>query len=266
MKTVAISFFSLSIAPMQEFRDFFHTLLDQSRETIRPYYSDTDLAVETKSDDTPVTLADRETERILREHINETFPSHGIIGEEFGTENPDAEFVWVLDPIDGTKSFVTGVPLFGTLIALLKDGQPILGAIDQPILSQRIIGDGQTTHFNGRPVKLRKPVSLQQATLLTTDPLVPSQLHNAAGWDKLSNSVRLYRTWGDCYGYLLLASGKADIMVDPIVEKWDLLSLIPIIRGAGGTITDWHGGDPVQGNSIVAAHPDLHPEILGLLS
>ena len=251
---------------MQEFQDFFHSLLDAARDTIRPYYADSSLAVETKSDDTPVTIADRETERILREKINQTYPTHGIIGEEFGTENPDAEFVWVLDPIDGTKSFVTGVPLFGILIALLKDGLPILGSIDQPILSQRIIGDGQSTYFNGRQVHLRKPSSLQQATLLTTDPLVPAQLHNAGGWDKLTNTVRLYRTWGDCYGYLLLAAGKADIMVDPIVEKWDLLSLIPIIRGAGGTITDWQGNDPVQGNSIVASHPDLHGEILEILN
>jgi len=250
---------------MQDFHKFFHELLDLSREIIFPYYEDSELSVETKADDTPVTLADRETERVLREKINEAFPSHGIIGEEFGTENGDAEFVWVLDPIDGTKSFVAGVPLFGTLVALLKEGQPILGAIDQPVLDQRVIGDGTVTRFNGKPVQIRKPSSLEQATLLTTDPLEPAQLHNAAGWAALTSTVRLYRTWGDCYGYLLLAAGKADIMVDPIVEKWDLLSLIPIIRGAGGQITDWHGGNPVTGNSIVAAHPDLHGEIMDLL-
>jgi histidinol phosphatase-like enzyme (inositol monophosphatase family) len=250
---------------MQDFHKFFHELLDLSREIILPYYSDSELSVETKKDDTPVTLADRETERRLRECINNIHPSHGIIGEEFGTEHPDAEFVWVLDPIDGTKSFVAGVPLFGTLIALLHQGQPILGAIDQPVLDQRVIGDGEITRFNNREVQIRKPISLQQATLLTTDPLEPARLHNAAGWDSLTNQVRLYRTWGDCYGYLLLAAGKADIMVDPIVEKWDLLSLIPIIRGAGGQITDWDGEDPVSGNSIIAAHPDLHREILEYL-
>ena len=247
------------------FTSFFHELLDLARDTIRPVYFSPDLVVESKADDTPVTFADRETERVLRERIEAKYPQHGIIGEEFGNAREDAEFVWVLDPIDGTKSFVGGVPLFGTLVALLQNGQPILGAIDQPILDQRIIGDGKVTHLNGQPVLLRKPSTLDRATLLTTDPLEPAKRHDPTGWEKLISQVHLYRTWGDCYGYLLLASGKADIMVDPIVEKWDLLSLIPIIRGAGGTITDWHGGDPVAGNSIVAAHPDLYGKILEVL-
>ena len=247
------------------FTKFFHELLDLARDTIRPIYFSADLEVESKSDDTPVTFADRETERLLRIEIEKRYPTHGIIGEEFGTIREDAEFVWVLDPIDGTKSFVTGVPLFGTLVALLHEGQPILGAIDQPVLDQRIIGDGKQALYNGKLVTLRKPASLDQSTLLTTDPLMPAQLHNSESWDALARKVRLYRTWGDCYGYLLLATGKADIMVDPIVEKWDLLSLIPIIRGAGGTITDWNGNDPVSGNSIVAAHPDLHGVVLDVL-
>ena len=250
----------------EEFESFFHELLDLARDTIRPIYFSPDLEVESKSDDTPVTFADRETERLLRIRIEEKYPEHGIIGEEYGTIREDAEYVWVLDPIDGTKSFVGGVPLFGTLIALMKNGQPILGAIDQPILDQRIIGDGKVTRLNGDQVFQRKPTTLDRATLLTTDPLEPARRHDPQGWDALASEVHLYRTWGDCYGYLLLASGKADIMVDPIVEKWDLLSLIPIIRGAGGVITDWHGKDPVTGNSIVAAHPDLHDEVLRILN
>ena len=249
----------------EEFETFFHELLDLARDTIRPIYFSSDLEVESKLDDTPVTFADRETERLLRIEIEKRYPEHGIIGEEYGTTREDAEFVWVLDPIDGTKSFVGGVPLFGTLIALMQNGQPILGAIDQPILDQRIIGDGKVTRLNGEQVFLRKPTSLDRATLLTTDPLEPAKQHDPKGWDALTSQVHLYRTWGDCYGYLLLASGKADIMVDPIVEKWDLLSLIPIIRGAGGIITDWHGEDPVTGISIIAAHPDLHGEVLNTL-
>ena len=123
--------------------NFLNELLDTSREIIRPYFTAPDLQVETKEDETPVTIADRETEHVLREKIRQTYPDHGIIGEEFGNEREEAEYVWVLDPIDGTKSFISGVPLFGTLIGLLKDGVPLLGAIDQPILRQRMTGDGE---------------------------------------------------------------------------------------------------------------------------
>ena len=246
--------------------NFLHQLLDLSGSIIKPYFNQSKLEVETKEDATPVTLADREAEQAIRELIHKHFPEHGIIGEEFGNTNEDAEFVWVLDPIDGTKSFITGVPLFGTLICLLKNGQPILGAIDQPILNQRIIGDGSTTTLDGKPVRMREGVRLKDTVLLTTDPLEPMRRWNPSGWNTLTSSVNLYRTWGDCYGYLLLATGRADIMVDPVVARWDFLPLIPIIRGAKGIITDWEGNDPVQGNSIVAAPPDIHMEVLRILN
>ena len=246
--------------------NFLNELLDTSREIIRPYFTAPDLQEETKEDETPVTIADRETEHVLREKIRQTYPDHGIIGEEFGNEREEAEYVWVLDPIDGTKSFISGVPLFGTLIGLLKDGVPLLGAIDQPILGQRMTGDGEQTLLNGKPVHIRKTASLADTTLLSTDPLEPSRIWNADAWRDLTSRVRLYRTWGDCYGYLLLAAGKADIMIDPIVSKWDFLPIIPIIRGAGGIITDWMGNDPIKGNSIIASSPSIHAEIIQILN
>ncbi len=251
---------------MESLVNFLDELLDESRGILHPFFVRGDLEVETKEDASPVTLADRETERVLREKIHSRFPDHGIIGEEFGSEKEDAEHVWVLDPIDGTKSFISGVPLFGTLICLLQDGQPILGAIDQPILDQRMVGDGKVTSLNGQPVRVRDTSDLCQATLLTSDPMDPAIHQSENQWDTLTRKVNIYRTWGDCYGYLLLASGKADIMVDPIVSKWDFLPVIPIIQGAGGIITDWQGKDPVEGNSIVAATPGLHAQAIRILN
>jgi histidinol phosphatase-like enzyme (inositol monophosphatase family) len=247
-------------------RDFLIELAQRSGDFIRPFFASTDLAVEIKSDDSPVTAADRGAEQLLRELIAKKFPTHGIIGEEFGNDRPDAEWVWVLDPIDGTKAFMTAVPLFGTLIALMHDGQPVLGAIHQPILRQLMIGDGQSTTLNGRPVHVRATTRIEDATLLTSDPLNPAKYQNGSAYHALEKRVRLARTWGDCYGYLLLASGWADVMLDPIMNPWDIQALIPIVRGAGGVITDWQGGDPVKASSIVAANRILHPQVIAALN
>jgi histidinol phosphatase-like enzyme (inositol monophosphatase family) len=248
------------------YRTFLIELAERSGDFIRPFFASPDLAVENKSDDSPVTAADRGAEQLLRELIAKKFPSHGIIGEEFGNERPDAEWTWVLDPIDGTKSFMSAVPLFGTLIALMHEGQPVLGAIHQPILRQLMIGDGRSTTLNGRPMRVRPTARLEDATLLTSDPLNPARYQDGARYAGLEKRVRLSRTWGDCYGYLLLAGGWADLMLDPIMNTWDIQALIPVVRGAGGVITDWHGGDPVKGSSIVAANPILHPQVIAALA
>ena len=251
---------------LDPYRAFMIELAERSGDFIRPHFANPDLAVETKSDDSPVTIADRGAEQLLRELIAKKFPAHGVIGEELGNDRPDAEWVWVLDPIDGTKSFMSAVPLFGTLIALLHDGQPVLGAIHQPILRQLMLGDGQSTTLNNRPVRLRPTARLEDATLLTSDPLNPAKYRHGPAYDALQRRARLVRTWGDCYGYLLLAGGWADVMLDPIMNPWDIQALIPIIRGAGGVITDWHGGDPVKADSIVAANPVLHPQVIAALA
>jgi len=223
------------------YRAFLHELAIASGDFIRPLFGSHDVAIEMKSDQTPVTAADRGAEELMRAMIAKRFPGHGVLGEEYGNDRADAEFVWVLDPIDGTKSFASACPLFGTLIALLHRGQPVLGCIHQPILRQLVVGDGTATTLNGTPVRLREPADLAAATLLVTDTLSVPQHQNAAGWDALTQRVRLVRTWGDCYGYLLVATGWADIMGDPVMNPWDIAALVPVIRGAGGVITDWQG-------------------------
>lgn len=247
-------------------RSFLIELAHASGDFIRPLFGRHDVAVELKGDLTPVTAADRGAEELLRRMIKARFPAHGILGEEFGPENIEAEFVWVLDPVDGTKSFVTGVPLFGTLIALLHRGEPVLGCIHQPILGQLMIGDGQTTTLNGVPVRCRATRALADATLLTCDWVSPSIHQSGAAFERLSRTVKLARTWGDCYGYLLLASGWADIVVDPIMNPWDIAALVPVVRGAGGVITDWQGAAAYPANStIAAATPELHAVTLASL-
>ncbi len=248
------------------FIPFLHTLAQKSAEVILPWFFNPALAVQSKADDTPVTIADRQAEELMRDLIRRKYPHHGIIGEEFGREQPGAEFTWILDPIDGTKSFAAGCPLFGTLICLTHQGQPILGAIHLPALQQLCIGDGQTTTLNHQAVHLRPTPDLSGAVLLTTDFLSIETHQHYAGFDRLMRRCKFTRTWGDCYGYFLLAAGWADIMLDPIMNPWDLLALVPIIRGAGGVITDWHGRDAVTGTSAVAANPDLHPQVIQMLN
>ena len=249
----------------QEFNEFIHTLVRASEKVIKPWYANLQLEVEHKSDETPVTIADRRAEEVMRDLIHKKFPGHGIIGEEFGNENENAEFVWVLDPIDGTISFASGCPLFGTLIALLHDGKPILGAINLPALNQLCIGDNETTTFNSVPVRMRACDELTQATLLTSDVKTIETYQNKNKFEKLLGQTKLFRTWGDCYGYVLLACGWADIMLDPIMNPWDLLALIPIIQGANGVITTWDGKDAATGNSSLAANKTLHPQVLEIL-
>ena len=250
---------------LKEFTDFIYTLAEKSGEVIRPYFAKADLAVELKGDQTLVTQADRQAEAVMRDLIRKRYPQHGILGEEFGLENLSAEFVWSLDPIDGTLSFARGCPLFGTLIGLLHGGAPILGAINHPVLNQLCIGNNTETTINGRTVRLREVHHLSEAMLLTTD-LASVDNHRRKGFEELLRRIRLYRTWGDCYGYLLVASGGADIMLDPMMNPWDILPLIPVIQGANGVITTWSGTDASQGNSCVAANKTLHPQVLQILN
>jgi len=248
------------------YRAFLTELARESGEFIRPLFGQPGLAVETKADQSPVTAADRGAEELLRDRITRRFPDHGIIGEEFGSVRADAEFTWVLDPIDGTKSFITGVPLWGTLIALLHGGQPVLGCIHQPILNQLMIGDGTETTLNDRVVRVRPCARLAEATLLTSDPLCPAGHPSAVAFATLQREVRLARTWGDCYGYLLLASGRADVVLDPIMNPWDIAALVPIVRGAGGVITDWSNQAPYPAGSTVASgSAALHELVLAQL-
>ncbi len=258
---------STSLVDLSPYRTFMIELARESGDFIKPLYRQPGVTVETKSDQSPVTLADRGAEELMRARIGRRFPAHGIIGEEFGNERADAEFVWVLDPVDGTKAFITGLPLWGTLIALLHQGQPVLGCIHQPVLNQLVIGDGGTTELNGQPVRCRPTRRIEESTLLTSDPLNPAKYQDGATYDGLQRRARLVRTWGDCYGYLLLATGWADISLDPIMNPWDIAALVPVVRGAGGVITNWQGGAAYPAESTIAcATPELHAQVLAALN
>lgn len=250
---------------LNELNPFLKILADESGKIIRSYFRSV-IDIENKSDFSPVTIADKKAEEKIRELIIKEFPDHGIIGEEFGDYKMDSEYIWVIDPIDGTKSFISGALSFGTLIALLKNGKPIIGVINHPILNEFLIGDNENCFLNDKKVKVKKCSQLSEATLLTTDHLNVIKYQNKYGFEKLINQVKLYRNWGDCYGYYLLATGFADIMIDPIMSVWDSMALIPIIKGAGGTITDYQGNDVVKGNSIVAAVPELHSMVINILN
>jgi len=218
-----------------------------------------------KSDGSVVTKVDRNAEAKLREILKRRFPEHGIIGEEFGNENENAEFVRTLDPINGTIDFIHGTTFFGTIISLLHHGKPILGAIHQPILNQLCIGNGQQTWLNGRLVKVNSTSNINEATLLNTDFLNVGEFFSQEAFDNLTKQAKLVRTCGNCYGYLLLVSGYADAMFDPVMNFWDLAPLIPIVEGAGGTITDWQGQPAIDNRSCVAATPGPHSYIINNL-
>lgn len=247
------------------FRLFAEELAELAGTVIRRYYRQP-VEIDEKSDATPVTQADREAESAMRALIEKRFPEHGILGEEHGEVNAGAEWRWVLDPVDGTKSFVLGIPMFVTLIALEHRGQPVLGVIDQPILRERVIGDGVETRLNGAPIRARACPALRDAYLLATDPLLVEKHFGTKGFDRLTHAVKCFRAIGDGYSYGLLAAGYADVVLDPIMNPWDVAALIPVVRGAGGVITDWHSGDPVGKSSTVAAAPEIHAQVIATLN
>lgn len=249
----------------KEFKGFSRLLADKSSKIISQYFR-SGIGVEVKKDQSPVTIADKKAEEVMRELIMNHYPEHGIIGEEFGRHNESSDFVWILDPIDGTKSFISGAQTFGTLIGLTYKGLPVLGVINQPILKEFMIGDNNLTLLNDSKVEIRECLKPEDALLLTTDHLQVLHYHHAEKYESFIRRVKLYRNWGDCYGYHLLAAGFADIMIDPIMNIWDMTALIPVVRGAGGVITDYQGNEPLLGNSIVAANPRLHPIVITALN
>jgi len=231
-----------------------HNLADAARPIAARYFR-TPVTVDDKSDQSPVTIADREAETAMRALLGKHVPGHGIFGEEHGVERADAEYVWVLDPIDGTKALITGLPIFGTLIALLHRSVPVLGIIDQPILKERWLGAaGRPSTLNDRPIKVRPCASLDKAYMYSTAPLMfPGPI--AKRHEALAGKVKLFRWGGDCYAYGLLAAGHVDLVVENSLKLYDFAALAPVIKGAGGTITDWHGKelDMNSDGSVIAA-------------
>jgi inositol-phosphate phosphatase/L-galactose 1-phosphate phosphatase/histidinol-phosphatase len=252
----------------EAFLDFATRLADAAGAIVKKYYR-APLAVETKADASPVTAADRETEQVLRALIRKTYPDHGIEGEEFPGERLDAEFVWRLDPIDGTKSFVIGRPLFGTLIALTRADQPILGVIDQCVLGERWLGAaGQNSTWNGQPIRVRSCAALQDAVLSLTSPQMFSAEERAAV-ARVESAVNFPVYGGDCYGYGLLAMGLLDLIVEADLDVHDFMALVPVIEGAGGIVSDWEGAPLTaasNGRIVAAGDPRVHEGALKLLA
>jgi len=245
-----------------------HRLADASGAVIMRYFRQA-LPIEDKdhiAGYSPVTVADREAEAAIRALINEACPDHGILGEEHGHERPDARFTWVIDPIDGTKAFISGMPTWGTLIALQDRGRGIIGVLDQPYLRERFVGHGEGAYLGDRRLTVRSCPELDAATLMATEPNMfnPAEL---AGFDALAGRVRLRRFGADCYAYGMLAAGFVDLVVEASMNLWDIAALIPIIEGAGGLVTAWDGG-PIGADGRVLAVGDrrLHAPALEILA
>ena len=254
-----------------DFSAFVNELASVSGETILPFFR-TALTVEDKGRSgsfDPVTAADHAAETAMRTLIRRTFPDHGIIGEEYGKERADAEYVWVLDPIDGTKSFITGMPAWGTLIALTRFGEPVFGVMNQPFTRERFSGDGGAARYRGpageRALRVRSCSGLSEAVLFTTSPRLMNGADRAT-FGRVEDAVRLSRYGGDCYAYCMLAAGHVDLVIETELKPYDVLALIPIIMGAGGVITTWEGDTPNAGGRIIAAGDKrVHAAALAML-
>ena len=255
-----------------DFAAFVDELAAVAGETILPFFR-TALGVDDKSEGgsfDPVTAADRAAEQAMRTLIRRTFPEHGIVGEEFGDERTDAEYIWVLDPIDGTKSFIAGMPAWGTLIALTRLGEPVFGMMHQPFTREYFTGDGGAAHYRGpagkRDLRARPCAGLSDAILFTTSPLLMNKPDRAA-FGRVENSVRLSRYGGDCYAYCMLAAGHIDLVIETELKRHDIIPLIPIVSGAGGIITSWDDGPPTPGGRVIAAGDKrVHKAALELLN
>jgi myo-inositol-1(or 4)-monophosphatase len=255
-----------------DFTAFIGRLATASGETILPFFR-TSLGIDNKGvgrDFDPVTEADRAAEAVMRRLIKANFPQHGIVGEEFGVEREDADYVWVLDPIDGTKSFIAGFPIWGTLIALLHNGAPVFGMMHQPFIGERFSGDSGSANYQGpsgeRKLAVRRCASLEDATLFTTSPLLMNEADRAT-FGRVEAEVRLTRYGGDCYSYCMLAAGHLDLVIETELKPYDIAALIPIVTGAGGIVTTWEGKPAQGGGRIVAAgDPRVHEAALRLLN
>ncbi len=252
-----------------DFAAFVERLAQVSGEVILPFFRSA-IGAEDKSmggSFDPVTEADRGAEAAMRRLIGQTFPAHGVIGEEYGSDRPDAEYVWVLDPIDGTKSFISGMPTWGTLIGLMHLGRPVYGMMAQPFTRERFYGDGKRsrlrslapargdsppTDWTTRVLHTRACASLSEATLFTTSPMLIREESDREAYRRVETGVRLSRYGGDCYAYCALAAGFVDLVIETNLKPHDVVALTPIIEGAGGVISTWDGEDPSKGGRILA--------------
>jgi len=241
-----------------DFEAFVERLANVAGEAVMPFFRTT-IGVEDKGKKgafDPVTAADHAGESAMRQLIKSTFPSHGIIGEEFGSESEDAEYVWVLDPIDGTRGFITGLPSWGTLIGLCKGGTPVYGLMSQPFTKERFRGDGGSARYKGplgeRKLRVRSCAQLSDAVMSSTSPRLFAGKELKA-FEAVEAASRHTRYGGDCYAYCMLAAGQIDLVIETGLKPYDIVALIPIIEGAGGVITSWDGGPATKGGRVIAA-------------
>jgi len=259
---------------IQHLIDFAHSLADASGEAIRPYFR-TAINVANKADAgrfDPVTAADEAAERVISEAIAQRWPDHGFVGEEHGARHADARLRWVVDPIDGTRAFIMGWPMWGTLIGLLDAGAPLLGLMDQPFTRERFWSGTDAAYMRAAatgpvPIRTRPCAGLTDAVLSTTHPDLFEPGAEAEGFSRLKAEVRMTRFGGDCYGYCLLAAGFSDLIVEAGLKPYDIVALIPIIEKAGGRITTWDGKPATEGGRIIAAgDPRVHEAAMKLLA
>ena len=262
----------ISPAERREFVPFMHLLIGTAFGVIRPLFL-RGVTVSAKADATPVTAADRGAEAAMRRHIEHRYPGHGIVGEEYG-EKAGRRYRWILDPVDGTRAFISHCFLFGTLIALERDDgagfAPILGAIAHPAAGLALIGHRDGTRLYSadgteRPARVRPCTRIEDATVLATTHWETGEQRGGEGSAAIIRRARLYRTWGDCFGYFALATGGGDVMLDPSLAYWDVAAIVPVVEGAGGRLSSWSGGDPLAEPSLIATAGPLHDEVLRLL-
>lgn len=256
------------MASTDQIRSFLEAAVEFGRaagEVTRSYFGGV-LAADSKTDGTPVTEADRNAEKLIREKIQERFPEHGILGEEFEETRPDAEVRWILDPIDGTRSFMRGVPLYGVLIGIEVEDEPVVGVAHFPVLDEMVAaGRGLGCTLNGEPCSVSDVDRLPASLVLTTDVERIRAQAIGDGWRRLAREAAFSRTWGDCYGHILVATGRAEIMVDPILSPWDAGPLLTILEEAGGRFTDLTGQATIHGGSGVSTNGHLHDLTLDTL-
>lgn len=252
-------------------RDELQDLLDVAVEAARAggrvalEYFGREFAVETKPDGSPVTPADRASEAAIRERIRARYPDHAILGEEGGASAGEGRVRWIIDPIDGTKSFVRGVPLFGVLVGVEVEGAAVVGVAFLPALGELVeAARGLGCRWNGKPARVSVVDDLADATLLTTS--VRGIERRGVPYRRLMDATGLQRGWSDCYGHVLVATGRADVMLDPHVSVWDNAPFLPILREAGGRFTDWRGTETIHGSDSVSTNGRLHERVLSLLS
>jgi myo-inositol-1(or 4)-monophosphatase len=250
---------------------FLDRLADTASDSIMPYFRARP-AVENKGaiDFDPVTAADRAAEAAMRRLIAETYPDHGVVGEEFAEERADADYVWVIDPIDGTRAFITGLPVWGTLIGLTYKGRPLLGMMHQPFTGERYAGNGERAWYSGpgtsQALSTRPCGALSRAALFTTTPAMFAGADRQA-YERVERAVQLARYGCDCYAYCMVAAGHADIVIEAGLAPYDIVALIPIIAGAGGQVTDWEGHSAARGGRVVATGDRrLHDQVLARLA